>query len=62
MKRLLELLRQVRQHYGGEPDQAQALITSTRQVCPLGVTTTEFATWVTLGNVLLNLDEVFVRN
>jgi len=61
-ERLLKLVRQVRKHYEGEDAQAKDLITSTRQTCPQGVTENEFAAWIVLCNVLLNLDEAFVRN
>ncbi len=61
-KRLLELLGQAREHYREQKDQAKALIASTRQGCPDEAAPAEFAAWVVLGNVLLNLDEAFVRN
>jgi hypothetical protein len=60
LETLVELLDQARARFAAEPSNAALFIESCR-----GTTSenpTEFAAWIVLGNVLLNLDEVLVKS
>jgi len=61
-KLLLSMLDDAVIHFKGKNTQAKALIKSAGVTKPKGESDETFAAWITLANVLLNLDEVMMRN
>ncbi len=60
---LLDVLEKARQHYGGDPADAQRL-TSVGQlkIGPAGSSTVELAAWTTVARVILNMGQTYARN
>jgi hypothetical protein len=61
MRRLLDLYEQAQTRYAADPKEAQQLATEPLGPLPPGTNAVELAAWTVVGNVLLNLDEVFAR-
>ncbi|MEI6714338.1 MAG: PSD1 and planctomycete cytochrome C domain-containing protein [Verrucomicrobiota bacterium] len=59
--RLTQLLESTRTALQTDPNRAKALATDPLGPAPEGADLVELASWTTLGNVLLNLDEVLMR-
>jgi hypothetical protein len=57
---LRDLLADARERFASNPDQAKTFLASCRT--PESDDPSEFAAWIVLGNVLLNLDEVLVKS
>ena len=57
---LRELHRRCREQYSSDPTSALQLATDPLGPLPNGADTVELATWTTIGNVLMNLDEVLM--
>ncbi len=61
MKRLVELYTQAHQEYAKNPKAAQQMATEPIGPLPKGADAAEMAAWTVVGNVLLNLDEMFAK-
>ena len=61
MKRLIALYTQAQQEYAKNPKLAQQMATEPIGSLPAGQQAPEMAAWTVAGNVLLNLDEMFVK-
>jgi mono/diheme cytochrome c family protein len=61
LRQLVALFEQSRQRLANDPDKAQRLATIPLGPTPDGADTVELAAWTVVGNVLLNLDEMFLR-
>ena len=61
VKRITELSRVVAQKFKEQPQQAKQMATVPLGPLPEGGSETEFATWTVVGNVILNLDEMFMK-
>ena len=61
MKRLVELYTKALEQYAKNPKAAQSLATEPIGPLPAGMQAPEMAAWTVVGNVLLNLDEVFAK-
>ena len=59
--RIMELLRVVAQKFEVQPKQAEQMATMPLGPLPEGGNVIEFATWTVVGNVILNLDEMFMK-
>ena len=59
--RIMELLRVVAQKFEGQPKQAEQMATMPLGPLPEGGNVIEFAKWTVVGNVILNLDEMFMK-
>jgi hypothetical protein len=59
--RLVGLYENARAQYAGSPRQAQKLATEPLGPLPPGMEAPELAAWTVVGNVLLNLDEMFAK-
>jgi hypothetical protein len=60
-QRLLALHEQARKVYASDADAAKAMATDPIGPMPAGSDAVELASWTVVGNVLLNLDEVFLK-
>jgi len=60
-QRLVTLYQQVRARFATQPDQANRFATDPLGPLPAGVDPVEAAAWTTVANVLLNLDEIFLK-
>jgi len=60
-KRLVELYTRVQQDYAKNPKLAQQMATDPVGPLPAGTQAPEMAAWTVVGNVLLNLDEMFAK-
>jgi hypothetical protein len=60
-KRLVELYQKVRDDFAKNPKEAQQMATEPLGPLPAGMDAVELAAWTVVGNVLLNLDEVFAK-
>ena len=60
-QRLVQVLEEARRFYRQHEDEAEKLIKSGMATAPDGVPAVEFASWIVLANVILNLDEVIAR-
>jgi hypothetical protein len=60
-QRLLALYEQVHVSYATDANAAMAMATDPIGPLPAGLNTVELASWTVVGNVLLNLDEVFLK-
>mgnify|MGYP004376845805 CR=1 FL=1 len=60
-QRLLALYEQVRKTYASDTAAANAMATVPIGPLPAGSDAVELASWTVVGNVLLNLDEVFLK-
>jgi hypothetical protein len=61
LKRLVVLYEQARGKYAGTPAEAMKLTTEPLGPLPAGMDATDMAAWTVVGNVLLNLDEMFAK-
>ena len=61
IKRLHDLYEQVREVYASDTAAANAMATVPIGPLPAGSDAVELASWTVVGNVLLNLDEVFLK-
>jgi hypothetical protein len=61
LKRLTELYTQALQDYSKNPKLAQQMATEPIGSLPMGTQAPEMAAWTVVGNVLLNLDEMFAK-
>jgi hypothetical protein len=59
--RLVELVRAARSRYEADPKAAAAMATDPLGPAPDGTPVAELAAWTVAGNVLLNLDEMFMK-
>jgi mono/diheme cytochrome c family protein len=60
-QRLVTLYQQARERYSQNPKEAQAMATEPLGPLPAGVDLTDAAAWTVVANVLLNLDEMFLK-
>jgi hypothetical protein len=61
LQRLVELYEEARANYAKAPEQAKELATNPAGPAPDKMDIVELAAWTTVGNVLLNLDEMLMR-
>lgn len=61
VKRITDLSRVVAKKFEGQPKQAEQMATVPLGPVPEGGNVMEFATWTVVGNVILNLDEMFMK-
>jgi len=61
-KALVNLHQDTVRHFKDKPAEARQLIQSAGTTVPKGESAETFAAWITVANVLLNLDEVMMRN
>lgn len=61
VKRITELSRVVARQFEEQPQQAKQMATVPLGPLPDGGSDTEYATWTVVGNVILNLDEMFMK-
>jgi hypothetical protein len=61
LQRLLKLYETALAYYQQEPDEAEELASPSTGSLPQGANAEELAAWTTVGNVLLNLDELLMR-
>jgi hypothetical protein len=61
VKRITELSRVVARKFEGQPQQATQMATVPLGPLPEGGNVVDFATWTVVGNVILNLDEMFMK-
>jgi hypothetical protein len=61
LKQLVELFKQSQQRLSKDPDKARQLATIPLGPVPDGADVVELAAWTVVGNVLLNLDEMFLK-
>jgi hypothetical protein len=61
VKRITELSHVVAKEFEGQPQQAEQMATVPLGPLPEGGKAMEFATWTVVGNVILNLDEMFMK-
>lgn len=59
--RLVDLFQKARADYAKNPKEAQQLATEPLGPLPSGMDAVDLAAWTVVGNVLLNLDEVFAK-
>jgi hypothetical protein len=61
LRRLVELYDKTHKEYAGEPKDALLMATSPLGALPAGMDAVDLAAWTVVGNVLLNLDEMFAK-
>jgi hypothetical protein len=61
LRRLNDLYQQARTKYAASPKEAEQLATQPIGPLPPGMNAVDVAAWTVVGNVLLNLDEMFAR-
>ena len=61
MERLAKLYESARKRYESAPDLAQKMATNPLGPLPKDADAADYAAWTIVGNVLLNLDEMFMR-
>jgi hypothetical protein len=61
LRRLSDLYERARAKYAASPKEAEQLATQPIGPLPPGVDAVDLAAWTVVGNVLLNLDEMFAR-
>ena len=61
VKRLVELYNKAREEYSRDPKKATELATVPLGPLPAGMDAVDLAAWTVVGNVLLNLDEMFTK-
>ncbi len=61
MARMTDLINQAKARYSEKPDEAQKMATDPIGPVPNGSDPAELAAWTVAGNVLLNLDEIFLK-
>jgi hypothetical protein len=60
-KRLVQLYQKARDDFAKNPKEAQQMATEPLGPLPAGMEPVELAAWTLVGNVMLNLDEVFAK-
>jgi hypothetical protein len=60
-RRLVDLVAEVQKHYLANEQEARQMATQPGVPIPDGTDVVELATWSVVGNVMLNLDEIFLR-
>jgi hypothetical protein len=60
-ERLVALYQAAKERYTAEPEQARLMATDPLGPLPAGADAAELAAWTVVGNVLLNLDEMFMK-
>jgi hypothetical protein len=60
-ERLVALFEEAKRRYGADPKRALAMATEPLGAAPLGADVAELAAWTVVGNVLINLDEMFLK-
>ncbi|MCH7726569.1 MAG: PSD1 domain-containing protein [Planctomycetes bacterium] len=60
-QRLAKIFESARTHFRQSPDEAGKLIKAALATKPNDITVEEFAAWIVVGNLLLNLDEVMMK-
>ena len=60
-ERLVALFQEARERFSKYPKEALALATEPLGPLPAGLDPAELAAWTVVGNVLLNLDEMFLK-
>ena len=60
LARLVKLQQQLRDEFTKKPKEAQDFATNPLGPAPAGVDVADLAAWTVVGNVLLNLDEMFM--
>ena len=60
-RRLAELYRTAREKYAKDPAKAKQMAEQPIGPAPEGMDVVDLAAWTVVGNVLLNLDEVFAK-
>ena len=61
IRRLTELADLAYQTYESDLEQAERLATEPLGELPIGMDAAEAAAWTVVGNVILNLDEMFMK-
>ncbi|MBP87669.1 MAG: hypothetical protein CMJ64_13255 [Planctomycetaceae bacterium] len=61
LARLTNLYDRAHEHFSAHPDAAKQMATEPLGAAPEGSSLTELAAWTVVGNVLLNLDEMFLK-
>jgi hypothetical protein len=61
VKRLVQLYQQARAAFAGDPKEAMAMATQPLGPLPPGMEAGDLAAWTVVSNVLLNLDEMFLK-
>jgi hypothetical protein len=61
VKRLVELYQQARAGFAADPKEALVMATQPLGPLPPGMDAADLAAWTVVGNVLLNLDEMFLK-
>ena len=61
LDRLEALYRTARKHFAAAPEAAQQMATEPIGAAPEGADVIDLAAWTVVGNVLLNLDEMFMK-
>tara|TARA_A100001037_G_C14816771_1_gene485812 strand:+ start:38 stop:640 length:603 start_codon:yes stop_codon:yes gene_type:complete len=61
VERLMELLTDTKRHYDEVPDDARAMATEPLGAPEPGADLATLAAWTVVGNVILNLDELFLK-
>ena len=59
--RLTQLVDQAYKHFLAEPEKAKQMATNPLGELPKGADAAEYAAWTVVGNVILNLDEMFMK-
>ncbi len=61
LQQLVDLFEKARSRFAESPDLAQKIATMPLGAAPAGADVVELAAWTAVGNVLLNLDEMFMK-
>ena len=61
MKHLTTLYQKAREHFSRNAQQAKRMATDPLGPIPEGANATDLAAWTVVANVLLNLDELFMK-
>jgi mono/diheme cytochrome c family protein len=61
LSRLVSLYEESKKRYGADPKRAMSMATEPLGPVPQGADTAELAAWTVVGNVLINLDEMFLK-
>ena len=61
VERLTRLADEAQKQFAGEPDKAKQMATDPLGALPDDADPAEFAAWTVVGNVILNLDEIFMK-
>ena len=61
LKKIVSLFEESKKRYAADPKRAAALATEPLGAAPQGADLPELAAWTVVGNVLINLDEMFLK-